>query len=448
MALVDTRGFDFGPGVTSEARQFASLIGQGQLNQSRDLALGQQREQIQNQKSIMNILGSQGQAEPQTQQEQMLAEQSLGLGGEQALSEQPKVRSLEELKDLARNVSPKQAADIFKSLGIDSASQRAEMSRFASQLQNAPKDQVGAMINARAQSLQSQGRDPVNTLQLLDMTPEQMDTALTGVQLADLSTKDRLGFQQKQSIADGKKIATKDVKSSKILDDGTVIQVLKNGETVVLDPTGSIVEGKKRTKAIIDAQEFGVDIQQRRSKSRQLGTGTGKIALDAFDKVGNIRENILDLKEGIRLVKEEGAETGPIADRLPSFFSGTRKLDNLRRKLGLNVVGAVTFGALSEGELKLAMDVALPDGLSEEETVDWMQARINAQEKLANNLEEAALFLSKPGNTVREFILMNKAKAESAKKKADRPTPTGKTATNPTTGEKLQEMSDGTWSAL
>mgnify|MGYP000088199562 FL=1 len=47
-----------------------------------------------------------------------------------------------------------------------------------------------------------------------------------------------------------------------------------------------------------------------------------------------------------------------------------------------------------------------------------MEARVNAQEKLADNLEEAALFLSDPNNSLQDFIAMNKAKAKRAKKEA------------------------------
>jgi len=413
MALVDVRGF--GLNVMPQQGQLAGGLGEIAAFQQ----LGQQNIQAEKSAQIRQLLGQAGQAAPQTEQQQQLAAQTAGLGGEQALAEQPKgLLSEEELKTQARRIDPVLANQQIKELGLDDPTRRAEASRFAAQLQFVPFDKRADMINARAQSLQSQGRDPKDTLQLLDMTEAEQNEAITGVQLLDLSTKERLGFQAKRAAAKAKAISFEDVKSSKILDDGTTIQVMKSGATRVTSPEGVELEGAERAQAIRDSQEFGVDIQQRRAKGRGLGKGAAKIALDAFDKVSSIRENVVDLKEGIRLVKEEGAETGPIADRFPSFRAGTRKLQNLRRKLGLNVVGAVTFGALSEGELKLAMDVALPDGLSEEEIVDWMEVRIKAQEKLADNMEEAALFLSDPDNSVADFIRLNKSKAAAAKKKA------------------------------
>jgi len=208
-----------------------------------------------------------------------------------------------------------------------------------------------------------------------------------------------------------------EVKSSKILDDGTVIQVLKDGQTKVMSPSGEELKGENRTQAIIDSQEFGVDIQQRRAKGRELGSGAGKIALNAFDKVAKIRENVLDYQRGIDLIKKEGATTGFIADFLPNMKASTRKFANLRRKLGLNVVASVTFGALSEGELNLAMDVALPKGISPEATVKWIEDRMAAQQKLANNLEDAALYLA--DHSVAELITRNRAMKKASEKKKE-----------------------------
>jgi len=213
------------------------------------------------------------------------------------------------------------------------------------------------------------------------------------------------------------KVGLTEVKSSKILDDGTVIQSMKDGSTRVVSSVGGVLSGDARTQAIKDAQEFGVDIQQRRAKGRELGKGAGKIALNAFDKVAAIRENVLDYQRGIDLIEKEGATTGFIADFLPNMKASTRKFANLRRKLGLNVVASVTFGALSEGELNLAMDVALPKGISPEATVKWIEDRMAAQQKLADNLEDAALYLA--DHSVAELIRRNRAMAKAAKNKED-----------------------------
>jgi len=451
MALVTTQGFDLNPRIGQGLARGIQTLGQFQL-------IGQRNLQIEREAGVREALGGAlaPQMQPQTEQQQMLAEQTAGIGGDLARAEQPQpVTTQEEKIELARQIDPAIANKQLKELGLDSASKRAEMSRFAAKIESLPPAQRFAEIEKRSQELDAQGRDSSHTRMLLDMDQETQDKALLGVQLMDLTTKERLTLRQTQATARAKAISLEDVKSSKILDDGTTIQVMKSGATRVTSPEGVVLEGTERAQAIKDSQEFGVDIQQRRAKGRELGKGAGKVALNAFDKVAKIRENVLDYQRGIDLIEKEGATTGFVADFLPNMKAATRKFANLRRKLGLNVVASVTFGALSEGELNLAMDVALPKGISPEATVKWIKDRMDAQQKLADNLEDAALFLA--DNSVAELIRRNRAMAKAGKKKAEvapeattaqQATPTGKTATNPKTNERLQEMSDGTWRAL
>lgn len=410
MALVDVRGFNLQPQAAPLTTGLQELAG--------FQALGQQNIQREREAQIRQLLGQAGQTQPQTQQQQMLAAQTADLGGEQALAEQPQAAtSQQDLIAQARQIDPVIAQKQLKAMGLDDATRRAEASRMAAELQSIPFEQRAERINARAQQLQAQGRDPKDTLQLLNMTEAEQNQALTGIQLLDLSTKERLTFRDREAKA--VKLGGPEVKSSKILDDGTTIQSMKDGTTQVISPEGIALTGDARTEAVKKAQKFAVGLQGKRAQQREGGKGAAKIALNAFDQVGKIRSNVSDLQEGIRLVREEGAETGPIVDKLPSFRASTKKLENLRSRLGLNVVGAVTFGALSEGELGLALDVALPKGLNEEETIKWMEDRIIAQKKLANNLEEAALFLSEPGNTVADFIRFTKKRDADAKAQRD-----------------------------
>jgi hypothetical protein len=100
----------------------------------------------------------------------------------------------------------------------------------------------------------------------------------------------------------------------------------------------------------------------------------------------------------------KGANTGFIASRLPDITAASIELSNVRNQLGLDIVGSVTFGALSEGELALALNTALPTNLDEEALKQHIINKIDAQTKLANYLEEQAKFLSKPGNTLDKWF--------------------------------------------
>lgn len=149
-----------------------------------------------------------------------------------------------------------------------------------------------------------------------------------------------------------------------------------------------------------------------------LKTSAGRAAIkksgEFFDQIGKIREASLNVDEAIRLLEEEGAQTGPIISRFPSIRSSAVKLDNVRRKMGLDIIGAVTFGALSKGELDLALATAIPDTLNPPELIQWLKNRNEAQAKLSGYFEEAATFLGTPGNTIPQFLKNQKAMKQIA----------------------------------
>ena len=89
---------------------------------------------------------------------------------------------------------------------------------------------------------------------------------------------------------------------------------------------------------------------------------------------------------------------------MPSFRKSTIKLESAAKRLGLNVVTATTFGALSEGELKLAMDVAVPRDLQPQDLKDWLVVRRDARIKLSRELENMAIALGTEGITGAEYL--------------------------------------------
>jgi hypothetical protein len=123
----------------------------------------------------------------------------------------------------------------------------------------------------------------------------------------------------------------------------------------------------------------------------------------AIDSIVSIRSEVGNLDEAIQAI-EEGAESGRISNWLPSFRKSTIKLESAAKRLGLNVVTATTFGALSEGELKLAMDVAVPRDLGPQDLKDWLTSRRDARIKLSRELENMAIALGTEGITGAEYL--------------------------------------------
>jgi hypothetical protein len=193
------------------------------------------------------------------------------------------------------------------------------------------------------------------------------------------------------------------VQSSKVTPDGTTIVVMKNGTTKVISSLGEELKGQARADAIKNSEAFGANIQQDRAQGRGVGDFTAKQVAQAFAEVGKIKKNLGNIDEAIAAI-DAGASTGVIASKLPNITAASIQLANVRNQLGLDVIGSVTFGALSEGELNLALDTALPTSLAPKELRTYLVNKKNAQTKLSGYLTEQATYLSKRGNTLAGWL--------------------------------------------
>jgi len=135
-----------------------------------------------------------------------------------------------------------------------------------------------------------------------------------------------------------------------------------------------------------------------------------------FDKVDAARASVSTIDEAIAAI-DNGASTGVVTQYFPSLRQSSKQLDSAARRMGLNVVSAVTFGALSEGELALAMDTAMAKSMERPELRKWLLDRKNAQLKLAGYLESAAIYLGQTNeegepHTTASWAEMQKGKAK------------------------------------
>jgi len=202
------------------------------------------------------------------------------------------------------------------------------------------------------------------------------------------------------------------VQSSKTTPDGTTILVMKNGTTKVISAQGVELKGQDRADAIKASEQFGSDIQGERAQARGLGDLTAKQVGQAFAQIGKIKTNLGNIDDAIKAI-DAGANTGVIASKLPNISAASVQLANIRNTLGLDVIGSVTFGALSEGELNLALDTALPTNLAPKDLRKYLVDKKTAQTKLADYLTEQATYLSKKGNSLAGWLEKVENKATS-----------------------------------
>jgi hypothetical protein len=220
-------------------------------------------------------------------------------------------------------------------------------------------------------------------------------------------------------VRDPLKVAAKNAEkfSAKTRDfgNGTTIQTGTKGTTRVLDPDGNVVPENERRKVIKEANDFEVALIERQQKARGLAKDAVSRAGQAFDDIQQNKGEIQILNQGIALLVEGGAKTGPVHDLMPDFRVATIRLRNIQQRLGLKVIASVTFGALSEKELKIAMATGLPTKLPPKELRKWMVRRREALIKLNNWLEDSALHLSTPGNNIATWT--NKQRREQVERK-------------------------------
>lgn len=182
------------------------------------------------------------------------------------------------------------------------------------------------------------------------------------------------------------------VGAQEILADGTVIQSTNQGVRV-LSPSGEVLTGPAAEQAVRRAREFEAENQRSIYTARESGTrGTRQsldVGKDAFDKAREIRSSLGLFDEAVAAL-DAGAQTGAIASYFPTITNESKRLENIQRQLGLSIIQTTTFGALSEAEMRLAMEVAVPTGLDEAELRQWLIDKRDAQRKAAEALENAA----------------------------------------------------------
>lgn len=383
------------PSVLESVQQ--GLIGRGEIQRQGILT----REEANRQRLA--------QLEAEQQASQLSTRQrALGVSAEVPIDE-----TQEQALNRAFAANPAEGEKLLKRVGINTTQQKEDAAAFAdSFLQTTDEESKQFLIDERIRKIQARGGDASETILLKDagqlgkITLAQRDAAMKSMKAAALTALQREQIAGRRAIAGAP--GADPVQSSRILDDGTVQLVRKSGAVEVKSPEESTKELVKQ------AQRFGAELQGLRKGEREAAGEAIKQSVKAFERLAPIKKNIQNLTEGIRLISEEGAESGVIAKHFPSMKSASIQLDNLQGRLGLDIIADVTFGALSESELAFAKDTALPIGLEGPALIDWLTRKRDAQRILAQSLTDAALFLGEPGNSIPDYIRMKQAQQEPA----------------------------------
>lgn len=222
------------------------------------------------------------------------------------------------------------------------------------------------------------------------------------------------------------------VQSTNAYANGTTVTVFSDGSKEVTDAAGSAISGADVQAAVdaaiaseatmrganANAAEGGkLDAKIEKGGEAAASEDAGKQAIaksgEAFDSLNKALANIANVNSAIAAL-DAGARSGAIDKYFPNITEASASLENAMNRLGLDVIGSVTFGALSEGEMKLAMETAVPRNLNEADLRQWLVSKKAAQEKAAAALREAAIYLGTPGNTLKGWLESKGATAPAA----------------------------------
>ena len=310
-------------------------------------------------------------------------------------------------------MNPEMGSQVFEGLGARDQAAREEASRDAAAIRALPFEQRRQAILERASRLEAQGRNADDTLSLLDMDEATQNNALRVIEMAALTAQQRLNVERGGNSAAGRTFNAQ-------LDELTRLEAIPEGERTPAEQTRmealNIRLGRtprastsvdERLAADPDLAEGVIDVRAD-SAGAVAGAQTRERNIEnRMEAVSDLTLAIDDNNRSLQRALDalaEGANTGSVISRMgPSFTDATLKLEQVRNELGLDVIGSVTFGALSEGELRLAMQTALPTNLSEPELKQWIEDRIAAQNKLRDYYMEQIDWLS-GGGTIAEFL--------------------------------------------
>ena len=248
-----------------------------------------------------------------------------------------------------------------------------------------------------------------------------MKTGFAGY-LNEIAANERL---QKQLAAQAARagVTAQGVQSSSLLPDNSgKITQMRDGTIVVQTVGGRTLTGKEAEEFAAQATKNFEDSQRSLYEAREQGRGEGKLPtaqeivqaqregaakVDFIQELNAKRANIESTISNYQLALDalsQGAKTGRVVGMLPNITATAQMIETARQRLGLDVIGSVTFGALSEGELRLALDTGLPSAnLSNAELTKWVTDRMTAQQKVLQALNETALYFSDPDTTFNSY---------------------------------------------
>ena len=181
--------------------------------------------------------------------------------------------------------------------------------------------------------------------------------------------------------------------------DGSIKYFLNNTE---------ITDAAEITKLRNEGQELELELARRTKIEEGAGTQQSNLLKDTMDSMINVNSSLKSFdvaKDALRrAIADNKNVTGFFTRYFPNVSLEAQELEFAATSLGLDVIGSVTFGALSKGELDLALSKEMPLGLGEPELLEYIERRESALKKYQFELRKAAKYLQNSDNTIEGYI--------------------------------------------
>jgi hypothetical protein len=220
------------------------------------------------------------------------------------------------------------------------------------------------------------------------------------------------------------------IRSSVKFKNGAYYVITDKGRKVYNREGMLVPEGPEAAKVLREAELSGIAMEGLSTGTTEAAKFQQKSAQDAFDKAELLTAQITTIDRAIAEI-DAGAKRNIILNLLPDITDRAGGLNSALRQMGLDIVSSVTFGALSQSELDIAMATAYPPNANEVELRKFLVKRREALSKLRAYTEEAASFLSNPNNTKNDWMEIVKARRDQQASQG---------MTNPYTGMSLDDL--------
>jgi len=265
-----------------------------------------------------------------------------------------------------------------------------------------PEARMGEQIRARGAQRLAQGSRN-ETIKQLERMVKNGDPLATELLAAVKSRAISPADAYKTLLAQKYDTSGDKIRSSVKFKNGAYYVITDKGRKVY-DPQGNLIpDGPKAAEVLREAELSGIAMEGYGAGTIEQSKFQQKYADELFGKAAQITENISTIDEAIKQI-DAGARRGPVLDLLPNISPASSALESALTRMGLDVISTVTFGALSEAEMRAAMATAYPQNLNEQDLRKWLVDRKNGLQKLRKYSEEAATFLSNPMNTRADWV--------------------------------------------